>query len=557
MNKKIIIYQLFPRLFGNPVEQQIFAGTKEQNGVGKFSEITDKALKEIAELGVNHIWYTGVLAHATSGQFPEIVKGRAGSPYAISDYYDVDADLANEPEHRMNEFESLLGRTHQAGMKVLIDFIPNHVARTYKSTTKPDGVKDFGEDDDDTKSFSPQNNFYYIHEDFVVPPGIEPFGTPFDSSLIYYKENPAKVTGNDCFTAYPAVSDWYETVKLNYGIDYQYGKSQHFDPVPDTWKKMLDILLYWAEKKVDGFRCDMAGMVPRAFWSWVIPQVKSIYPDIIFIAEIYEPDEYHNYIFHGKFDYLYDKVGLYDTLRAVMCHGQSGATITNCWQRVEGIGDSMLRFIENHDEQRVASRFFAGDPRKALSAMVVSAAMNQGPVMIYAGQELGEKAEGATGFSGDDGRTSIFDYTSIPTIQRWINGGRFDGSRLTSEEKQLREDYKKLLNFVANSNTVAKGAFYDLMWANTGRPYLDRCYMFLRYTNKETLLFGCYFGDQEVDLHIHIPTHAFEAMYLPSGKEYLLTPVFNHTEAVEMSSDNEVKIRVKPFSYEIYRFSEK
>lgn len=73
-----------------------------------------------------------------------------------------------------------------------------------------------------------------------------------------YKEYPAKATGNNRFDAYPNINDWYETVKLNYGIDYQNGNTPHFNPIPDTWTKMLDILLFWAGKNIDGFRCDMA-----------------------------------------------------------------------------------------------------------------------------------------------------------------------------------------------------------------------------------------------------------------------------------------------------------
>jgi hypothetical protein len=297
-------------------------------------------------------------------------------------------------------------------------------------------------------------------------------------------------------------------------------------------------------------------MVPLAFWNWAIPQVKAEYPNIIFIAETYNPNEYYNYIFTGKFDYLYDKVGLYDTLRAIICHGQPASTLTNCWQRVEGIGEYMLRFLENHDEQRVASHFFTGDARKALPAMLVTTAMNQGPVMIYAGQELGEKATGATGFSGDDGRTSIFDYTAIPTLQQWNNGGRFNDKKLTDVQKKLRADYSQILNFAAHSNTLAKGAFYDLMWANADRPSTNRCYLFLRYTNVETLLFVCYFDAQEIDLQLHIPAHAFDTMCLPAGKSYTLTPLLHHTGSVELSTNHELTLKIKDFAYEIFRFSE-
>jgi glycosidase len=525
--KKTIIYQAMPRWFGGKA--------------GKFNDFTEKALHEIADLGATHVWYTGIIAHATPDVFPEIVKGTAGSPYAVTDYYDVAAALASKPEVRMNEFEALLRRTRQAGMKAIIDFVPNHVARAYHSNEKPYDVRDFGDGDDPTKQFSPANDFYYLPDDFVPP-----------VETRHYTERPARATGNDCFTAHPSANDWYDTVKLNYGIDLQHGGATHFSPIPGVWKKMRDILLFWAAKNIDGFRCDMAEMVPSAFWGWVVPQVKAVNPDLIFIAEIYNPNEYRNYIFDGKFDYLYDKVGLYDTLRGVLCHGQPASAITRCWQGVEGIGSKMLHFVENHDEQRVASRFFAGDARKALPAMLVSAAMNQGAVMIYAGQEVGETAEDAT-----NGRTSIFDYTEAPALRQWRSDGRFDGSGLHPAQKQLRTEYKTLLNVVRQSGAIAQGAFYDLMWANAGRPSMERCYVFLRHTNHEILLCISYFDAPCAALHIHIPAHAFEVMGLPYGTRRLLTPLLHDAPPVELSVESEVTLTVKDFAYEIFRLSEK
>ncbi|MDR3235755.1 MAG: alpha-amylase [Prevotellaceae bacterium] len=528
--KKIIIYQVMPRWFGGEA--------------GKFNDFTEKALHEIAALGITHVWYTGIIAHATPAAFPEIVKGSAGSPYAVADYYDVAASLASKPEVRMSEFEALLRRTRQAGMQVIIDFVPNHVARAYHSEEKPYGVRDFGDGDDPTKQFSPENDFYYLTDDFVPPAGTQ-----------RYTEQPARATGNDCFTAHPSANDWYDTVKLNYGVDVQHGCATHFSPIPGVWKKMRDVLLFWAAKDIDGFRCDMAEMVSSAFWNWVVPQVKAVNPDIIFIAEIYNPDAYRNYLSDGKFDYLYDKVGLYDTLRGVICCGQPSSAITRCWQCVEGIGRNMLHFLENHDEQRIASRFFAGDAHKALPAMLVSAAMNQGAVMIYAGQEVGETADDAAG--SENGRTSIFDYTNVPTLQQWRNGGRFDGGRLHPAQKQLRSDYSTLLNVVRQSDAIAQGAFYDLMWANAGRPFMERCYLFLRHTTHEILLFVSYFDAPEAELRIHIPAHALDTMGLPRGKSRLLTPLLHHTTPVELSVDSEITLTVKDFAYEIFRLSEK
>lgn len=103
------------------------------------------------------------------------------------------------------------------------------------------------------------------------------------------------------------------------------------------------------------------------FWEWVIPQVKEKYPDLLFIAEVYNPAEYQNYLFRGKFDYLYDKVGLYDTLRNVACGYDSATAITRSWQRLGGIEKRMLNFLENHDEQRIASDFFASNPQQRYS----------------------------------------------------------------------------------------------------------------------------------------------------------------------------------------------
>ena len=319
MNDKIIIYQLLPRLFSNTTENCVKNGTIEENGVGKLNDINAKVLKSIKSLGVTHVWYTGVIEHATKTDYtkygidkdnPYIVKGNAGSPYAIKDYYDIDPDLAVNIPKRMEEFEALVERTHKNGMKVIIDFVPNHVARQYHSDSKPVGIEDLGQGDDNTYFFKNSNNFYYIPRQQFAP-NID-LGVGEDR----YNEFPAKATGNDCFSAFPGEYDWYETVKLNYGIDYGNG-SRNFDPIPSTWFKMLHILRYWAAKGIDGFRCDMAHMVPIEFWEWAISNIKGTYPNIIFIAEIYEPHLYRDFINRGGFDFLYDKVTLYDTLRNV------------------------------------------------------------------------------------------------------------------------------------------------------------------------------------------------------------------------------------------------
>ena len=521
---KIIIYQTLPRLFGNQKKTNTPNGTLEENGVGKMSAFTPKVLEEIRKMGFTHIWYTGMLEHATQTDYPEygirknhpaIVKGKAGSPYAIRDYYDVDPDLADDVPNRMPEFEALITRTHQAGLKVIIDFVPNHVARQYYSDAKPDKTVNLGATDDVRTTFSPDNNFYYIPGQVFDPS----FSLDAQGEKAYY-EFPAKVTGNDCFSAHPSKNDWYETVKLNYGIDYLNNKQTHFDPIPDTWHKMRDILLFLASKNIDGFRCDMAEMVPVEFWGWVIPLVKQSYPAIQFIAEIYNPDQYHNYLRNGKFDFLYDKVGLYDTLRNIVCDKQPAHEITGCWQSVGDIQEQMLYFLENHDEQRIASTFFAGDPHKALPAFVVMSMMHKNPVMVYFGQELGEKGMDAEGFSGLDGRTTIFDYWSVESLRNWYNSGKINTALLTDEQKALRDFYIQVLNLCNSSKAICEGKFFDLMYANPHSNFFnpDKQYAFMRYAGNELLLVVANFDESEADVNVFIPANVFDYFEIDEAK---------------------------------------
>lgn len=518
---KHIIYQLFPRLFGNTQTLNRHYGSIGENGCGKFNDITEKALQEINSLGCTHVWYTGVIEHATMTDYssfgikpddPDVVKGRAGSPYAIKDYYDVDPDLAVDVNQRMAEFEALVGRTHAAGMEVIIDFVPNHVARTYASDKKPDGVRDIGADDDGTRAFSAQNDFYYLPgQPFKVPGGYNPGGDAFSSPLKdgRFDENPAKATGNDVFSASPGINDWFETIKLNYGVDYLSGRTNHFDPVPPLWQKLNDILHFWAAKGIDGFRCDMVEMVPFEFWGWIIGRLKADFPGLIFIGEAYNAGLYRRYLNEGKFDYLYDKVGLYEAIRRLTC-GSWGANtweINAVWNNdTKDIDERMLRFMENHDEQRIASRYFAGSSRAAIPGMIVTATLATGPVMIYAGQEVGEPAEGSAGFSGDDGRTTIFDYWSAPELRKWVNNGRFDGGGLSDEQRQLRAFYSKLLNAVRDNEALREGKFWELMLANERQPGFDtRIYIYLRYTGKQRILVVANFNAENRDIRIVFP----------------------------------------------------
>jgi glycosidase len=535
-DQKVIIYQTLPRLFGNRNRTCKNSGSLAENGSGKFSDFTPIALYEIRKLGVTHIWYAGVIEHATRTDratcgIPRdhgaVVKGIAGSPYAIRDYYDVDPDLAEIVSCRMAEFEELIDRTHRAGLKVIIDFVANHVARHYYSDAKPAIVRNLGRQDNTFKRFDPNNNFYYM-------PG-QALTLHFDAAEedFEYSEFPAKATGNNCFSLHPTKEDWYETVKLNYGVDYANGGATHFDPVPDTWVKMLDILLFWMGKGVDGFRCDMAEMVPVEFWRWVIPRVKAT-REICFIAEVYRPELYRDYLQQGHFDYLYDKVGLYDTLRDVICGKVGAAAITRCWQNVEGIQAHMLNFLENHDEQRIASDFFAGSAQAGFPGMIVAATLHTSPVMVYFGQELGERGMDEEGYSGCDGRTTIFDYWSLESIQNWMNDQKFDGALLSEDQKSLRRDYARLLTVSGLEPAIVKGSFFDLMYANKENPYFNdhRLYAFLRKYEQEVLLAVVNFDRTEQAAHVVIPPEAFRLLHIPDNETAELTDLLTGIQSV-------------------------
>lgn len=558
---KPIIYQIFTRLFTNYCEKPVINGTILQNGSGKLNSITPTILKEIKKLGVTHIWYTGVIEHAHNTDYtfygitpdnPHVVKGQAGSPYAITDYYDIDPDLAEDVPGRIGEFEALIKRTHDAGLKVIIDFVPNHVAREYRSDAKPRGIRDLGEGDNTEMFFSPSNNFFYITRQQFTPIGVD-----LGKGENAYVEFPAKASGDDCYTAFPGKNNWYDTIKLNYGIDPWNG-NKCFDPIPGTWFKMLHILRYWAAKGVDGFRCDMAHMVPIEFWQWAIPSVKKRYPNVKFIAEIYDVKLYRPYIFQGCFDYLYDKVNLYDTLYGIDRHNVSAANLTSCWQTVEGIAPNMLNFLENHDEVRYASPFYAGDPKKVVPALVISALFSTGPMMIYAGQELGEDAAGESGYSGDDGRTTIFDYWTIPTIQRWLNRGHCDGL-LTPEQQWLRDTYTRILKICNKEKAISEGEFFDLMYVNYSNSGLNphRQYAFMRHYGNSLMLIATNFDDKPCDLSINLPQLVFDMWDIAPGRYRGTELLTGETGIKNISPDSQFKVKVEAHSAVIWRFNHK
>lgn len=552
-----VIYQIFTRLYGNKTKNNKPNGTLQENGSAKMNDITATKLQRISRMGFTHVWFTGLIEHATqtdhtafgiSKDHPAVVKGKAGSPYAIKDYYDIDPDLAVSVPDRMKEFKALLNRTHKAGLKMVIDFVPNHVARHYHSDAAPKGVEDLGEKDDTTKGFDPQNNFYYL-------PG-QQLRTDFARSAAQaepYVELPAKATGNDCFNASPSRNDWYETVKLNYGIDYQGGRATHFSPTPSTWKKMTDILLFWAEKGVDAFRCDMAEMVPTAFWSHAVAAVKKEHPDVLFIGEVYNPAQYRDYLAAG-FDYLYDKVGLYDTLRAIVCGNASASCITSCWQATDDIKEHMLHFLENHDEQRIASAYFAGNAEKAKPALAAGALMSPGAYMVYAGQEIGEAGMDAEGFSGNDGRTTIFDYWNPASLQK-LTAPAFE-KKLTPEEAALYDYYQKILTLCNSRKAFAQGGFFDLQYANYGRDYgynCDRQYSFLRHFGREVYLVAVNFDPASVQVGIKIPSHAFDVLKLREGMKSAVSVMTEETVTIELRPDAPLYVQLPAYGVTVLR----
>ncbi len=471
----MIIYQLLLRAFGN--RPCVPGGSYAENGSGKFNDITDDVLLKLKKLSVGAVWYTGVISHATRTHFrtlpdcdPSLVKGEAGSPYAIRNWFDVDPALAVNLDNRMAEFEALVARTHKAGMKVIIDFVPNHVYREYHSYFTPE-------------------NFYPLGEPLHLP----------ESLHSSYVENPALATGNDVFHAWPSLNDWYDTVKLNY-----HNRS--------TWSKMLQVLRFWVEKGVDGFRCDMVELVPAAFFDWAFQALRSDHPDLFFIAEVYGKENYRKYADAG-FDLLYDKSGFYDALRGIIRGERPASSLTQEWQFQAELQPRMLRFLENHDEQRLACDWIARSGKAGLAAFAVALLFNTASFMLYFGQEFGEQGMEIEGFSRRDGRTSIFDYCSVPSIRRWLS------DKLTIEESVVYKEYCRLLRIATADAIFSKGGTFDLMYANPASGHFDpdRQFAWMRGYAGSAMAIVANFADYPVDVDVVIPKEAFEFFGLKSG----------------------------------------
>ncbi|WP_211091868.1 alpha-amylase family protein [Vibrio agarilyticus] len=573
MNNKKIVYQVFTRLFGNTNTHNVAWGTIEENGVGKFSDFTDTALNSIKALGITHIWYTGVPHHALVGDYqdvgitcdhPAVVKGRAGSPYAVKDYYNVNPDLAQSPAERLEEFKALIDRSHKAGLKVVIDIVPNHVARNYHGLTNPLGVEDFGASDDTSLTYHKDNNFYYlVDQAFELPTYPEhslPLGgRPSSMSDVPYVEKPARWSGNGARKAKPEFDDWYETVKINYGVrpdgtkdfpslpnDFeQWDQMARYrfwqeNSVPDSWRKFRHIAEYWLMLGVDGFRYDMAELVPVEFWSYLNTAIKHLDNEAFLMAEVYQPALYRDYIQLGGMDCLYDKVDLYDTLKGVIQGKQSSDAIANVQAQLADIDASMLRFLDNHDEQRLASPQFAGDANFGKPAMLLCTALGRGPALVYFGQEVGEPGEGDMGF-GRQSRTSIYDYCGVPAHQRWMNGGQFDGGQSSDNERQLRAFYQRLLNLTLTESAF-DGDYVDLHVENRqrGGNYDERMFAFARSDDSQHLLIFSHFSDKDKPMvTLHINQMWVDKWQLQPGEYWLRDRL-----AVENSSANCARLSV-------------
>jgi glycosidase len=540
-----VIYQLMVRTFGNTNETRKTNGTIAENGCGKFNDIDSKALASLKEMGLNHVWLTGVLEQASGTAYPDrpadvpdILKGIAGSPYAIKDYFDVCPDYAEVPDKRLMEFKSLLDRCRAMDLRVIIDFVPNHVARSYQSSVRPGSS--FGEGDKHDVFFDRDNHFYYLGPNDAgggPPLKLPTAGMPGCSGLFAPETRFGRVTGNNVISWAPSINDWYETVKLNYGHDYTRGRDTSALPGPDapladvprTWRTMDEILAYWQEMGVNGFRCDMAHMVPMEFWRWAVKRARTRGKDVFFSAEAYDngpakltDGHVLDELLKAGFDAVYDDPS-YDVLEAIYDDGKWANDLDPLTFSGPRFHQS-LRYAENHDEVRIASpKVWGGVGMKVgKPASAVLFAMGRGAVMLYSGQEVGEPAAGTEGFGGDDARTTIFDYWSMPEFTKWVNGGRYDGGRLSAEPKALREWYGKLIR-CTQSAAFTRGEFYGLNHANAANPDFGRVgdetasghwlYAFLRHdpeSGKSFLIVANFSPNDTLGgVRIEIPDHAW------------------------------------------------
>ena len=579
VDQKVVIYQLVVRLFGNTNETRIKDGTLAENGSGTFDDIDGAALTAIKEMGVTHVWLTGVLRQATltdhgAGLPPDdadVVKGRAGSFYAIRDYYDVSPDYAENPATRMAEFEALVDRIHAQGMKVMIDLVPNHVARGYGSVVHPE--RDFGVDDDTSAFFARDNNFFYLADPpgqalaLTKPAGWTPPGAVFDGAFLPEDGQAGRVpkaTGNNVTSAAPSETDWYETIKLNYGFNFADPPASSYDPIPNTWEKVDDILSYWQEKGVDGFRTDFAHYVPTEAWTYLLAQAKTRDPNAFIMAEAYEN---LGGLLGAGFDAVYHDAA-YDTLKRVYL-GQ--ASVNDVDQLLGSFDDPdrglYLHYLENHDERRIASPLVPGDNPDATGFGSANAGRqlapllflySQGPILVYNGQEVGETGAGAEGFGGDDGRTTIFDYWSMPEHLKWVNDHAYDGGSLSADQQALRAYYSDLLS-LAQAPEIRGKRYWGLQYINSPGANPDangNLFSFARFAtgNGSLIVVVTNFGSGGSQSGpVRVPEDLADAAGLPAAGDLKITLLLDASgaKAEELTSTNRGALASSGFTAEV------
>lgn len=557
---RVVVYQLVVRQFSNLQTDRVVDGTLEQNGVGRFEDIDEAALDGLVELGVTHVWLTGVLRQATLTDWssiglppddPDVVKGRAGSFYAIRDYYDTSPDYAVEPERRLDELVSLIDRIHDAGLQVLIDLVPNHVARGYASVVHPE--RDFGLGDDATVFFAPQNRFFYLPDppgqrlELTRPEAWNPSGVTFDG--LYAPEDGTTVartpraTGNNVTSPRPGPNDWYETVKLNWGYNFAVGEA-HYDPRPPVWDDFDRILAYWQALGVDGFRADFAHFVPNEAWRWLIDQARSRDPQVLFLAEAYED-------LPGLQDAGFDAVyydAAYDALKGLY---QGSVRLEDVDSVLLALSDEDRRqwvlYLENHDERRIASPITSsaspddsgfGSAAAGRQLAPLQYLFTPGPVLFYNGQEVGETGAGIEGFSGENGRSSIYDYGSLPALQGWVNGHAYDGGSLTQEQRDLRAWYSALLTGPVRDPAVRGSGFWGLRYINNSQEHSDfpdELYTFARFQPggaRLVVVVANFRPGAQVTGPVRLPGDLLDAAGL-SGDTFQVTRLFDERGAVE------------------------
>ncbi len=496
INSNVVIYEL-------PVRTYLAKGAHEEN-TGKLSYLTIEVLKEIKELGVDYIWIAGILENANPKIVdPDVVKGDAGSFYAIYDNWDISSQVGN-----LDEFDALIERAHSIGLRVLIDFIPNHTARVHKTDVVCKEEIDFGKGENPNENFSLDNNFYYLgsNSTFVPPktslPGVDGF---FDMDIFMpgiQFESPARVTGNNVLSALPQYHDWYETVKLNYGLNL-FSDGKPFIGASKTWKQMLDVAIYWLNKGVDGFRVDVTHGVAVEFWYYFINEVRKVQPNAFFVAEAFEEDPIKStgFSLEKLFDAGFDSVlngPMYWNLRrqALLSQNMNSSTYYHSPGSRKSIldnGYSFTHYMGNHDEVRLASSFFAPSLESRVDrawlglAYSIYAALLPGNFLIHGGDEFQEEASLPGVFGGYDGRTSIFDFVYQPQTRTWLYEERPHWMINFREMYRRLFSLKKRIPFNIKHST-SNPTFIDLMKINDSKNISKWVSAYVRFFNNERYL---------------------------------------------------------------------